>query len=67
MRAIILQLYYIAFPGSKASQNFCRVWNVSYKYKKMCTVQLKFSHEKMLVAHKAIQKYIHVYASLLST
>jgi hypothetical protein len=26
-------LYYITFPGSKVSQNDCRTWNKSYKYK----------------------------------
>jgi hypothetical protein len=36
-----------------------------------CVEQLKFSHKKTqentVVTHKAIQKYIHIYASILST
>jgi hypothetical protein len=36
----LITLYCIAFPGSKVSQNDCtsRMWNMSYKYKNMCTV-----------------------------
>jgi hypothetical protein len=41
---------------------------MSYKYKKTRTVQLKFSHkemqENMVVAHGAIQKYIHIQSVL---
>jgi hypothetical protein len=37
----------------------------------MCIVQLKFSHKKTqentVATHKAIQKYIHIYTSILST
>jgi hypothetical protein len=40
---------------------------MSYKYKNMCTVQLKFSQENTVVTHEAIQKYIHIYTSILST
>jgi hypothetical protein len=39
-------LHYIASPGSRVRQNDCRMWNVSYKYKNMYTVQLKFSHKE---------------------
>jgi hypothetical protein len=28
-------IYYIPFPGFKGSQNDCRMWNRSYKYKTM--------------------------------
>jgi hypothetical protein len=61
----LIILHYTVFPGSKASQNDCRIWNMSYKYKTICTMQLKFSHKKTqgnrVVTHKAIQKYIHIY------
>jgi hypothetical protein len=57
-------LYYTAFPGFKDSQNDCRMWNMSYKYRTVCTAQLKFSHKKTqentVVIYKAIQKYIHI-------
>jgi hypothetical protein len=47
------------------------MWNMSYKYKNICTVQLKFSHKKILentvVKHEAIQKYIPIYTSIMST
>jgi hypothetical protein len=36
-------LHYITFPGSKVSQNYCRMWNKSYKYKDAYTVQWKHS------------------------
>jgi hypothetical protein len=64
-----IALHYIAlltFPGSQISQNDCRMWNMQYKYKNMCTVQLKFSHKKpnkTVITHKTIQKYIHIYTS----
>jgi hypothetical protein len=42
-----------------------------YKYKNICTVQLKFSHKKaqenIVVTHEVIQKYVHIYTSVLST
>jgi hypothetical protein len=64
-------LHYIAFPGSKVSRNNCRMWSMSYKYKNMCTVQVMFSHNKTpentVVTHEGIQKYIHIYTSILST
>jgi hypothetical protein len=45
--------------------------NMSYKYKNMCAEQLKFSHKKphenTVITHEAIQKYIHIYTSLLLT
>jgi hypothetical protein len=54
----------IPFPGFKVNHNDCRIWNVSYKYKNLLTVQLKFSHKKTqenkVVTHKDIQKYIHI-------
>jgi hypothetical protein len=43
---------------------------MSFKYKQICTVQLKFSQKKAQenteVTCKAVQKYIHIYTSLLS-
>jgi hypothetical protein len=36
-------VHYITFPGSIVSQNDCRMWNKSYKYKNTYTVQLKHS------------------------
>jgi hypothetical protein len=66
----LITSYCNAFPGSKVSQNDCRMWNMSYKYKTICTVQLQFSHKKTqentVVTHEAIQKYIHIYTSILS-
>jgi hypothetical protein len=60
---ISFTLHFIAFPRSKVSQNDCRMWNMSYKYKNNCTVQLKFSHKKTqentMVTDEAIQKYIN--------
>jgi hypothetical protein len=67
----MVTLHYIAFPGSIVSQNDCRMWNMLYKYKNICTVQPKFSHKKIqentMVTHEAIQKYIHIYTLILST
>jgi hypothetical protein len=44
---------------------------MSCKNKNKCMVQLRFSHKKTqentVVTHKAIQKYIHIYTSILST
>jgi hypothetical protein len=44
---------------------------MSYKYKNIYTVQLKFPHKKTqqntVVAHEAVQKYIHIYTSILSS
>jgi hypothetical protein len=44
---------------------------MSYKYKNICTAQLKFSlkktQENTVVTHEAIQKYIHIYIPILST
>jgi hypothetical protein len=60
---ITVMLHYIAFHGFRVSQNDCRMWNVSYKYKNICTVQLKFSHKKTqentVVTYEAIKRYIH--------
>jgi hypothetical protein len=42
---------YIAFPGFKVSQNDCRMWNMSYKYKNISAVQLKFSQKKTQRLH----------------
>jgi hypothetical protein len=58
-------LHYNAFPGSKVSQNDWMMWNMSYTYKNICTVQLKFSHKNSqkytVVTHMAIQKCIHIH------
>jgi hypothetical protein len=55
--------HYITFPGSRVSQNDCRMWNTSSKYKNVCAEHMKFSHKKIkensVVTHKAIQKYVH--------
>jgi hypothetical protein len=44
---------------------------MSYKYKNICVVQLKCSHEKTeenaVVTHEALQKYVHIYTSIVST
>jgi hypothetical protein len=48
-----------------------KIVRITVGCKNMCTVQLKFSHtktqEKRVVIHKAIQKYIYLYRSILST
>jgi hypothetical protein len=53
---------YITFSRPIDDQNGRRMWNTSYKYKNMCTVQLKFSpkkpEENIAAGHKATQKYI---------
>jgi hypothetical protein len=55
---------HITFAGSRVSQNDCTMWIMSYKYKNICTVQLKLSlkktRERTEVTHKAVQKYIHL-------
>jgi hypothetical protein len=64
----VITLHRIAFPGSRVSQTDYRMWNMSYKYKKICTVQLKFSHktqENTVVTHETIEKYIHIYTLVL--
>jgi hypothetical protein len=33
-----ITLHCIAFPESKVSENDCRTWNISYKYKNVCTI-----------------------------
>jgi hypothetical protein len=38
-----ITLHYIRFPGSKVSQNDCRIWNKSYKYKNTYTAHFKHS------------------------
>jgi hypothetical protein len=42
---------------------------MSYKYKSMSIVQLKFSHKKTqenaVVTHEVLKKYIHIYSSTL--
>jgi hypothetical protein len=43
LSSILVTLHYITFPGSKVSQNDCRMWNKSYRYKDTYTVQLKHS------------------------
>jgi hypothetical protein len=44
---------------------------MSYKYKNICTERFKFSHKKTqentVATHEGIQKYIHIYTSVLST
>jgi hypothetical protein len=66
-----ITLHCIAFHGSKARQNDCRMWNMSHKYKNICTVQLQFSHKKTkentVVTHEAIEKYIHIHTPILFT
>jgi hypothetical protein len=66
-----ITLHCIAFPWFIVSQNHSRMWNMSYKWKTICTVQLKFTQKKTqentVVTHEAIQKYIHIYTSILST
>jgi hypothetical protein len=66
-----ITLHYIAFPESKVSQNDCRMRNMSYKYRNICTVQLKLSHKKpqenTVVTHEAVETYIQVYTSILLT
>jgi hypothetical protein len=61
-------LHYTAFPGSKVSQNDCRIWNMSYKYKNICTVQLMFSYKKTQWLHMRLFKntstYVHQYCQL---
>jgi hypothetical protein len=67
-----IALHCIAFPGSRVSQNDCRMWNMPYKYKNIGTVQLKFSHtkkqENTVVTHMRLFKntstYIHQYCRL---
>jgi hypothetical protein len=49
-RSEMVILHYITFPGSKVSQNDCRMWNKSYKYKK-----------HLYSTTKAFQKYIHTH------
>jgi hypothetical protein len=44
-----LHLHYITFPGSKVSQNACRMWNKPYKYKDTYSTT------------EAFQKYIHTH------
>jgi hypothetical protein len=46
LKYIHLHLHYITFPESKVSQNDCRMWNKSYKYKDTYTVQLNHSKSK---------------------
>jgi hypothetical protein len=43
----IITLHCIAFPGFTVTQNDYRMWNMLYKYKNICTVQLKFLHKKI--------------------
>lgn len=33
MRAAPITLYYIEFPRSEVSNNYNRMWNISYEYK----------------------------------
>jgi hypothetical protein len=66
-RMITCTVHYIASPGSKVSRNDCRLWNMSYEYKSICTVQLKFSHKKtqenIVVTNEPTQKYINTVSS----
>jgi hypothetical protein len=69
-----ITLHCIAFHGSKVSQNNCRMWNMSYKCKNICAVQLTFSHKKtqenIVVIHEVIQNtstHIFTHTAILST
>jgi hypothetical protein len=57
---ITLQVYYIAFLGSKVSQNDCTMWNMPYKYKNVYYMSEVFTQENTVVTHEAIQKYIQI-------
>jgi hypothetical protein len=67
----VITIHFIPFPGSKDSRIDSSMWHMPYKYKSICTVQLKLlrkkTQENTVVKHAAIQKYIHVYTSILST
>jgi hypothetical protein len=63
-----IALHCISFPRSRVSQNDCRMWNMSCKYKSICTVQLKFSHTKTqwhMRLFKNTSTYVHQYYELL--
>jgi hypothetical protein len=64
-----ITLHCIAFLGSKVSQNDCGMWNMSYKYKNIHTVQLKFSHKITQLLHLRLFKntaiYIHPHCQLI--
>jgi hypothetical protein len=63
-----VMLPYIAFPGSEVGQDDCRMWNISYKYKSICTIQLKFSHKKTLWLHIRLFKNMstHIYINTVN-
>jgi hypothetical protein len=54
---------YITFPGSKVSQNDCKMWNKSYKYKNTYTVHLK--HSKNTSSIYSIIDYEKAYDSII--
>jgi hypothetical protein len=47
-----ITLHYITCFDSEVRQNYCRMWNMSYNYKKICTVKLKFSLKKIHILQK---------------
>jgi hypothetical protein len=49
-----ITIHYIAFPGYKVSENDCRIWNMSYKYKNMYSITEVFTQENTVITQKAI-------------
>jgi hypothetical protein len=47
-----LHIHYITFPGSKVSQNDCRMWNKSYKYKDIYSTTEAFQKYIMFIMYE---------------